>query len=210
MIGQHPTMTVRLLMPELSLIARFSMMHRPHRSLHVFLVIVITLSYLFWNPERSQAEAPREYQVKAAFLYHFATFVDWPSSTFKDTKDHLRICIVGKDPFGENLEATLRAKKIGEHPLEIHRNPRQSTLKLCHVLYVTASRSSQLRTYHQQHGNANVLTVGENDTFMQHGGMIKFFMDDHKVRFAINPDAINKTKLKVSSKLLRLAKIITP
>lgn len=186
------------------------MMHRPHRSFFVFLAIAITLSNLIWNPGYSQADGPKEYQVKAAFLYHFATFVDWPSSTFKDTKGHLRICIVGKDPFGESLDATLRAKRIGEHPLEIHRNPRQSTLRLCHVLYVTASRSSQLMTYHQQHGNANVLTVGENDTFMQHGGMIKFFMDDQKVRFAINPDAINKTNLKVSSKLLRLAKIVSP
>ncbi len=186
------------------------MMHRPHHAFGLCLAIVIVLSSLIWHPEHSQADGPKEYQIKVAFLYHFATFVDWPSSTYKDTDGHLRICIMGKDPFGESLDATLRTKKIGSHPLEIYRNPSTTTLKHCHMLYLAAAQSSQLRTYRQQYGSANVLTVGENDIFIQHGGMIKFFLDDQKVRFAINPDAINKTNLKVSSKLLRLAKIISP
>ncbi len=173
------------------------------------LAIAMAFSSLIGLPVQSQADGLREYQVKAAFLYHFATFVDWPSSTYKDTNGHLRICIMGKDPFGGNLDAALNAKKIEDHPLEIYRNPSAKTLKHCHLLYLTASKSSRLRTYRQQYGSANILTVGENDAFIQHGGMIKFFLDDQKVRFAINPDAINKTKLKVSSKLLRLAKIIS-
>ena len=203
-------MTVPLVKPELPLIARFVMMYRPCLSLHVLLAIAITLSHLIWQPEHSQADAPREYQVKAAFLYHFATFVDWPSTTFKKTNGHVRICIMGKDPFGKNLDSTMRAKKIGDYPFEIQRNPSEATLRHCHMLYIPASQSTKLMSYRRQYGKANVLTIGENDTFMKHGGMIKFFMDDQKVRFAINPNAISATNLKVSSKLLRLAEITTP
>ncbi len=186
------------------------MMLMLHRSLGLWLAIIMAFSSQFWLPKHSQADGPREHQVKVVFLYHFATFVDWPSSTYKDTNGHLRICIVGKDPFGESLDATLREKKIGNHPLEISRNPSTATLKHCHILYLAESQSSQLKTYRQQYDIANVLTVGENDNFIRHGGMIKFFLDDQKVRFAINPDAINEANLKVSSKLLRLAKIISP
>ncbi len=181
-----------------------------HHSFGPCLAIALTLSSLICLPVHSHADGPREYQVKAAFLYHFATFVDWPSSTFQVTNGHFRLCIMVKDPFGENLDTALRAKKVDGHPLEIHRNPSTAKLKHCHLLYLTASQSSRLRTYRRHYGNANILTVGENDTFMQHGGIIKFFLDDQKVRFAINPDAINNTNLKVSSKLLRLAKISSP
>ncbi len=181
-----------------------------YRSFGWCLAIIMAFSSQIWLPAHSQADGLREYQVKAAFLYHFATFVDWPSSTYKYTNGHLRICIMGKDPFGKNLDATMRSKKIGDYPLEIRRNPKKTTLRHCHLLYLNASQSSKLKIYRQQYGNANVLTVGENDTFLKHGGMIKFFIADQKVRFAINPDAINHTNLKVSSKLLRLAKIISP
>ncbi len=158
----------------------------------------------------SRADALEEYQVKAAFLYHFASFVNWPSSTFNRTNGHFHLCIIGNDPFGKILDSTLRDKKIHEHAIDIHRNPSKASLRQCHLLYVTALRSSQLSRLRNQFDNTSMLTVGENDLFIQHGGMITFFMDNQKVRFAINPDAINKTALKVSSKLLRLAKIVSP
>lgn len=181
-----------------------------YRSFRWYLAIIIAFGSLIWLPAHSHADGPKESQVKVVFLYHFAAFVNWPPATYKNTNGHLRICIMGKDPFGESLDATLREKKIGNHPLEIFRNPSTASLKHCHILYMTESQSSQLKTYRQRYGITNVLTVGENDSFIQHGGMIKFFLDDQKVRFAINPDAISKTNLKVSSKLLRLAKIISP
>ena len=197
-------------MTELPVIVRYSIMGISHLVWYATLTIVISFSHAIWQPGESQADSPGEYQVKGAFLYHFATFVDWPSSSFNDTNGQFLICIMGKDPFGKHLDSTLREKKIHAYPLEIHRNPRKATLRHCHMLYITASQSSKLNIYLQQYGNANVLTVGENDTFLQNGGMIKFYIENQKVRFAINPKAISTTNLKVSSKLLRLAKIISP
>jgi hypothetical protein len=175
-----------------------------------FLFFLMVVTFLIGIPGICQSGTAGEYQVKAAFMYHFATFVEWPSSTFTDTKGYLRICILGNDPFGKSLDATFRTKKIDNHKFEIHRNPSKAELSHCHLLYLTASQSTQLRSFRKQLSKANVLTVGENDTFIRQGGMIKFFIENQKIRFAINPDAINQTNLKVSSKLLRLAKIITP
>lgn len=185
-------------------------MRKSHVRLAVSLVMIMALNSLIGNPGHSQAEAPGEYQVKAAFLYHFATFVDWPASVFSRANEHFRVCIIGKDPFGKSLDTTLRSKKIHDHELEIRRNPPKTELHDCHVLYLARSQSTQPNTFHKLYGHTNVLTVGENKTFIEHGGMIEFFMENQKVRFAINPKAVKQANLTISSKLLRLAKIVSP
>lgn len=176
------------------------------RGLALFLVV----SCLMWAPTLSRAEKAEEYKVKAAFFYHFANFVDWPASTFKATNGHLRICVMGKDPFGESLDATLSNKSVGDHPFEIRRNPAANQLRHCHLLYLPSSGSSKLQALQHRIANEDVLTVGETRDFMRQGGMVQFFVDNQKIRFAINTNVVNQTNLKVSSKLLRLAKIYTP
>lgn len=173
-------------------------------------LLLMALFSLIWNPGTSRAEAFEEYQVKAAFLYHFSNFVDWPASTFEATKGHLRICVMGKDPFGQSLDATLANKSVRDHPFEIRRNPPTTELQHCHLLYLPASASSQIRTIRHQVAKENVLTVGETLDFMRQGGMVQLFVDNQKVRFAVNTDVVNQTNIIVSSKLLRLAKIYTP
>lgn len=177
------------------------------RFLYLFFVMVVAL---FCQPPASGAETGREYQVKAAFFYHFANFVDWPASTFKNTKGKLRICVIGKDPFGKSLETTLANKSVRSHSFEIRRNPPTQQLSDCHLLYLPASASSKLLALGHQMAKKDVLTVGETHKFMQQGGMVQFFVDDQKIRFAINTHVINQTNLQVSSKLLRLAKIYSP
>lgn len=180
----------------------------PLRRLPFFLFL--TLVSLIWNPAISQAEAAGEYEVKATFFYHFANFVDWPASTFKATNGHLRICVMGKDPFGQTLEATLAKKSLQNHPFEIYRNPPTTKLKHCHLLYFPASASSKIRALRRHVDTEDVLTVGETSDFMEQGGMVQFFVDKQNIQFAINTDVVDQTNLKVSSKLLRLAKIYTP
>lgn len=172
--------------------------------------LLMTLFSLIWNPVTSRAETLEEYHDKAAFLYHFSNFVDWPASTFKATNGHLRICVMGKDPFGQSLDATLANKSVRDHPFEIRRNPPTTELQHCHLLYLPASASSHIRALRHQMAKENVLTVGETVDFMRQGGMVQLFVDNQKIRFAVNTDVINQTNLKVSSKLLRLAKIYTP
>jgi hypothetical protein len=117
---------------------------------------------------------------------------------------------MGKDPFGQSLDATLANKSVRDHPFEIRRNPPTTELQHCHLLYLPASASSQIRTIRHQVAKENVLTVGETLDFMRQGGMVQLFVDNQKVRFAVNTDVVNQANLKVSSKLLRLAKIYTP
>lgn len=176
------------------------------RGLALFLIV----SCLMWAPTLSRAEKAEEYKVKAAFFYHFANFVDWPASTFKATNGHLRICVMGKDPFGKLLDDTLSNKSVRDHPFEIRRNPSDNQLKHCHLLYLPTSASSILRALRRNVAKEDVLTVGETQDFMRQGGMVQFFVDNQKIRFAINTNVVNQTNLKVSSKLLRLAKIYTP
>jgi hypothetical protein len=176
----------------------------------LFFLLLIALFSLIWNPGTSQAEALDEYQVKATFLYHFSKFVDWPASTFKATNGHLRICVLGKDPFGQSLDATLANKSVRGHPFEIRRNPPTTELQHCHLLFLPASVSSHIRAIRHQVAKENVLTIGETLDFMMQGGMIQLFVDKRKIRFAVNTDVVNQTNLKISSKLLRLAKIYTP
>jgi len=175
-----------------------------------FFLLLIALFSLIWNPGTSQAEALGEYQVKATFLYHFSKFVDWPASTFKATNGHLRICVMGKDPFGQSLDVTLANKSVRDHPFEIRRNPPTTELQHCHLLYLPASASSLIRALRHQVAKENVLTVGETLDFMRQGGMVQVFFDNQKIRFTVHTDAVNQTNLKISSKLLRLAKIYTP
>jgi hypothetical protein len=170
----------------------------------------MTLFSLIWNPGIGRAEALDEYHGKAAFLYHFSNFVVWPASTFKATNGHLRICVLGKDPFGQLLDATLANQSVQDHPLEIRRNPLKTELQHCHLLFLPASASSQMKAIRHRVGKENVMTVGETHDFMRQGGMIQLFVDKQKIRFAVNTDVVNQTNLKISSKLLRLAKIYTP
>ena len=172
-----------------------------------FPLIVVGLS---GQPGLTQAETAGEYQVKAAFFYHFANFVDWPHSTFTATKGHFRICVMGQDPFGPTLEATLSKKSVRDHPFEILRNPPSSQLQHCHMLYLPASATSHILTLRPHIAKEDVLTVGETLDFMKQGGMVQFFLDDQKVQFAVNTDVVDQTQLKFSSKLLRLAKIYKP
>ncbi len=175
----------------------------------VFLISAMLLS-LHGNSGNSQAGTTVEYQVKAAFLYHFANFVDWPSSTFKATEGHVRICLLGKSPFGEILAASLAKKTVGDHAFNIQENPPKAQLQQCHILYLPDTETAKIQRFRKEISQGEVLTVGETFEFIEKGGMVQFFLQDKKVKFAVNPDAINQTNLKVSSKLLRLAKIVSP
>ena len=170
----------------------------------------LVVFFAFWAPTLCQAETINEHRVKAAFFYHFANFVDWPIETFKATQGHLRICVMGKDPFGDLLDEALANRKVKDYPFEIRRNPPVTEITHCHLLYLPATSSSILRTLGRGISKKDILTVGETLEFMKQGGMVQFFIDNKKIRFAINTDVVNQTNLKVSSKLLRLAKIYIP
>jgi hypothetical protein len=149
---------------------------------------------------------PSEYQLKAAFLYHFAQFVEWPPNAFAETNSPMIIGIMGQNPFAGGLEQAVQGKTINNHPLtvkEIH-SPAEATNN-CHLLFISSSEKNRLPEIFAGMQGAAVLTVGETDHFTDAGGMINFVAQGNKIRFQINETATKKAGLKVSSKLLSLA-----
>jgi len=154
-------------------------------------------------------ERSREYQVKAIFLYNFTQFVDWPSTAFPEKNSPLIIGVLGKDPFGDYLDEAVKNEKIGEHPLVVNRFDNVDDVTACHILFVNVGEKNAVRdALHKLAGRA-VLTVGDTDHFIRDGGMVRFVPDNNKIRIQINLEAARETGLLISSKLLRLAEIVS-
>jgi hypothetical protein len=156
----------------------------------------------------AQTKAASEYQVKAAFLYNFAKFIEWPPSAFSDAKQPLDICVYGRDPFGTALEDALMGKMIGDRRVGLGRAMLFQDLAGCHVIFVSSSAHESAADLANRLKGRAVLLVGEGDGFAASGGTIQFTIEDDRVRFVINPDAADRAGLKISSKLLALAKIV--
>jgi hypothetical protein len=149
-----------------------------------------------------------EYDVKTAFLFHFAQFVEWPPEAFKDTNSPLTYCTIGEDPFRGALDESLKGKSIGNRPLRVQHLQQLEQIEGCQVLFIaTAEKKRQGEELASAEGHA-VLTVGETEHFAQQGGIIGFCLEQNKIRFEINLEAAGKAKLKISAKLLTLAKTV--
>lgn len=149
--------------------------------------------------------AASEYQVKAAFLYNFTKFVEWPPAAFEDERATFRVCIVGGNPFGESLEEVIAGQEVEGRKLTLLRADDLADPTGCHLLFLGRSERQRTAEVLAAVREANVLTVGEAEGFLEQGGVINFKLDNGKVRFEINPAAAERAGLKMSSKLLRLA-----
>ena len=157
----------------------------------------------------AQGQTPeREYQIKASFLYRFLQFVEWPDDAFAAQPQHLVVGILGDDPFGAVLDHTLAGKTIGGKTLIVERYAALEDVKNCHMLFVSASLEDRLPDVFQSLKTHPILTVGESARFTQQGGTIKLFEFKNKVRFEINLEGAQRARLKVSSKLLKLARVV--
>ena len=156
-------------------------------------------------PGRAQSSQPTEYQLKAAFLYNFAQFIDWPPEAFADDKTPFVFGILGDNPFGSDLERIVAGKKINDRPISVQVFHTADEAAHCQILFVSKSEKKHFPEIIQGlHGDA-VLTVSETDGFIQTGGMINFLLVGGKIRFQIDDAAAKAAKLKISSKLLSLA-----
>ena len=156
----------------------------------------------------AQTAADREYQIKAAFVFNFAQFVDWPAAAFTDRKAPLVIGILGEDPFKTYLSDIVRGETAKSHPIVIERYRRVEEIRTCHVLCISQSEYGRLEEILASLQGRNILTVGDAEGFARRGGMIRFVTDNNKVRFRINLDAARAASLTISSKLLRPAEIV--
>ena len=151
-----------------------------------------------------------EYRVKAGYLFNFPQFVEWPARAFREANAPIVIGVLGDDPFGSYLDELVQGEKIGGHPLVVRRFRRVDDIADCHILFVSRSEAGQFDQIIAHLRDRSVLTVGDEDGFERAGGMVRFVIENNKVRFRINPEAARAGDLAISSKLLRLATIVTP
>jgi uncharacterized protein DUF4154 len=152
------------------------------------------------------AEQRPEYSVKAAFLYHFVEFVEWPANA--PLPATITIGVLGKDPFGDLLDRAILHKVVMGRPLAVRRFETVEELQPCQILFVSSSEMSRLPEAFARLDGAPVLTVGEADRFARRGGMIGFLFEEDRVRLEINLAAAEATGLRVSSKLLSVARLV--
>ena len=172
------------------------------------------LAVLFMSFSRgvvTAAETPpsTEYQIKAVFLFNFAQFVDWPPSAFPDAQSPLVIGVLGRNPFEGALDEAVRGEKANGRPFLVQRFNRVEEIQACHILFVSRSEAGRLPAILNALQGRSILTVRDTDGFAEEGGMIRFVMEQNKVRFRINLDAAKAAGLTLSSKLLRPASVVT-
>lgn len=150
---------------------------------------------------------PGEYQVKAAFIYHFMKFVEWPDKIVSHNSSPFNICILGEDPFGNSFNL-LRGETVSESNLMVKRFRTIQNLDECKIVFIGRSEAERLPQILKVLKGLNVLTIGDTEGFARQGVIINFHMEENKVRFNINIDAAKRSGLKISSKLLNLATIV--
>jgi hypothetical protein len=154
------------------------------------------------------AAAPSEYQVKAAILYNFTRFVEWPEGAFADERAPLVIGVLGHDPFGPDLDELMRGKSVHGHDVVVRRFPKLGDLAPCQLLFVSAADVRQLPRALERLKGASVLTVAESDGPPPRDAVITLLVEENKVRFDIDLGAAERFRLKLSSKLLRLGRVL--
>lgn len=154
---------------------------------------------------RAQQYKAGEYEVKAAYLYNFRRFVEWPQRSSKKEKEPFAICVLGKDPFGTVLDNTVSGEGAAGGPLIARRLSKPEDALTCQILFVGSSEENHLKEIFGVLGKASVLTVSDIPRFSENGGMIQFVLKGDKVRFEVNLSNATDAGLTVSSELLKVA-----
>ena len=155
----------------------------------------------------ADAPVPEEYQVKAAFLFNFAKFVEWPQDAFKGPDDPITICVLGQNPFGSALEDVVRNKTVVNRTFAVREVANAQQAGKCQIVFVSSSERKRFRPLLEDLKGRSILTVGEADDFTANGGIINFKLKDARVRIEIDAGSAERAGLRISSKLLSLAEI---
>ncbi|MGD0298660.1 MAG: YfiR family protein [Bryobacteraceae bacterium] len=157
-------------------------------------------------PYSLAADESLEYQVKAAFVLNFIKFTEWPAAAFTDADSPVSICILGTDPFGNALDQLIAGESVNGRRVAVQRLKRAPSPKACQVLFMSKTEKDVDKILPAL--GPGVLSVGEGETFVRAGGVIAFIIENRRVRFDINQTAAENAELKLSSKLLSVARSI--
>lgn len=154
------------------------------------------------------AQTVEESQVKAAYLYNFAKFVEWPPGMFPDSESPAVICVVGDDRMSEVLERAVSGKKVNGRAVKVQRPHLAEEFKACHILYIGFGDRDHIAEMLGDLRGSSVLTVGQSGQFISLGGMINLAFKNARIELEIDPDASNAVGLKISSRLLVVARLV--
>lgn len=166
------------------------------------LIVFLTITSAHAAVE-SDSVVSSEYLLKAAFLYKFINFVDWPEELFKQS-EYFNLCILGKNPFGDAI-FVFDERQVRNRTLKIKLIRSVSEVKDCRILYISPSRKKQIDRIIKKVSTAPVLTVADLKGFAKKGVIINLIRVSNRIRFEINLAYARRAGLRISSKLLRLA-----
>jgi len=174
------------------------------------ILLALTAGAMAFAPREAPAQlaVSKEYQIKAAFLFNFVQFVEWPSGAFTNSDSPFCIGVLGEDPFGTALEETVHGETVQNRRLVLQRSHRVENLKGCQIIFISKSETERVPGILGDLDPVPALTVSETQGFAQRGGIINLYLAANKVRFEINTAAARRKGLKISSQLLSLGKII--
>jgi len=181
---------------------------RSHFSPWTFVLLCIVL--VSGVPLFAQAQsAADEYDVKAAFLFHFAQFIDWPPGVLDSRDNSLRLCILDDEPHRQELQNTIEGKLSGGRVFHVLPISQPQEIKDCSILFLSRGEARRQAAIVRSIRGMPVLTVGETTNFLSDGGMIRFHLEEGRIRFDINLQAAESSHLKIGSRLLLLATSVT-
>jgi hypothetical protein len=156
----------------------------------------------------SKAHAQSEDQIMAAFLFNFARYVEWPEDAFDRDDMPVKICIYDAKEFGDVVAKTVSGKMVGDRAVAVGQTSDLSSARDCHIFFIGRDSGVRDQDAIAGLGTLSIFTVADREGFANAGGIANFFRADNRIRFEINPSAAEKAGLRVSSKLLRLAKVV--
>lgn len=169
--------------------------------------LIATLACVAFSASaQSMTDDTLEYSIKSAFLFKFGEFVEWPPGAFASPEEPLVIGILGEDPFGSRLDQIVTGHSIGGRPVTVTRMRRIDQLRKAHVLFISRSESEHMDSIAAALQGKNILTVAD----FEHADVaVTFVVENNRVRFDVNLPAADRAGLKLSSKLLSVARNVT-
>jgi len=168
-------------------------------------LLLVAVAARLTQPAEVRAEATPEYKIKAVYLLNIARFVKWPTNAFAAADSPLVVCILGENPFDNELQKLMSGRVVGGRTVVVKQEATAAAAKLCQVVFIPASEQANLRLHLATLRTAPVLTIGETPEFLDEGGVIEFFVQQNKVRFDINKAQADAAGVQLDSQLLSLA-----
>ena len=172
-----------------------------------FIYLNIALLTLGIFSPASQSD-DREQQVKAAFLFNLAQFVEWPASTLAESGSSLVIGILGENPFGVYLDQIVAGENVNGHPLLIRHCQTADEARTCQIVFINFSEKDKIKEAIAALKGRRILTVSDRNNFISQGGMVKLIKRNNKIGIIINTESAKESEIVISSKLLRIADVV--